>query len=245
MNLSQIQSECGRLLNDPSNTRWTPDVLTTRINFAQTQIVGFTQALKTTVAYTPTANVSDVLIGAVLSVYKAYKTKSDGSVVALQSIAVEQLDFMYPQWRQWNPGEPQYWIWNAGSLTVTLAPAPDINNVATGGLRLAEIVIPPDLVNPTDIPFGAEPSLIPYHMTIVHWVVAQCWMDDGIPEALAKAKFHKSGDMTHPGQYELQLARMISEFEVVDAQQNRILFQPQGGRIGQWFIPNKTNPFDF
>lgn len=248
MNLSQLQAECGRLLNDPLNTRWSTDVLTTRINFAQTEIEGFTQAIKTTVAFTLTAGNSDLSVGSVMSIYRVLHTRSDGSIVPLLGITTEELDFRDPNWRQYNPGEPRYWILNEGSLTITLVPAPDANNVVTNGLKIAKIIKPADLVNPTDSPFddptGTGPML-PYHISIVHWVVAQCWMDDGTPESLAKAKFHRSGDMLKPGQYELQLARITSEFDVPDLTTSHVLFQPQGGRIGQWFIPNKTNPFDF
>lgn len=244
MNLSQLQAECGRLLNDPSNTRWSIDVLTTRINLAQTEIQGLTNAIKTSENLALSVGISNVNLNAsAMDIVFIYKQNINNEIKPLMGKTRQELDFMYPDWRQWQPGEPAFWFYEATNQRVFLVPAPDAYNANV--ITVYESLKPADLVNPTDIPFDSNNQMVPYHMAIVHWVVAQCWMDDGVPESLGKAKFHKSGDPMHPGQYELQLARIKSTFDVPEIIPGHILFQPQGGRIGQWFIPNKTNPFDF
>jgi len=67
-------------------------------------------------------------------------------------------------------------------------------------------------------------------------------MDDGTPEALAKARFHKSGSMLHPGEYEKQLGRIMAEFDSPDIIQSQVLWKPEGGRAGGWGFPSKSNP---
>jgi len=77
-------------------------------------------------------------------------------------------------------------------------------------------------------------------MAIVHWVVAQCWMDDGTPEALGKSKFHRSGSIIKPGAYEDEIMRINDEFDNPKLPR-QIKYQKQGGRLGSW-APSKTNP---
>ena len=54
---------------------------------------------------------------------------------------------------------------------MNLVPAPDAANAISSGLRVWEIQKPADLVNSTDVPFGSNTAMIPYHGAIVHDVV--------------------------------------------------------------------------
>lgn len=246
MNLSELQAEIGRLLNDPSNQRWSATLITARVNIAQTEIQGFTNAVKTSEAKTPVAGTTQQDINTnVMDIIRATKTRTNGDVIPFIGKTVQELDFLYPNWRQWDFGEPLFWYYQASNQTINYVPGIDATNAITDGITLWESRKPADISDPASIPFDNNNQMVPYHMSIVHWVVAQCWMDDGVPESLGKAKFHKSGDMMHPGQYELQLARIIATFDVPESAQSHIMFRPQGARIGGTFIPSKSFPFDF
>jgi len=243
MILSELQAEIGRLLNDPFNDKWSPAVLLSRINKAQTEIQGYTNAVKTQESLTPVAGQSFLTINAnAMNVVRASKTLWDGSVRPFNGITREELDFRYPDWQQWQSGEPLFWWFDSTTQTINFAPIPDATNAITNGITLWESRKPADLVNPTDIPFDSNTSMIPYHMSIVHWVVSYCWMDDGTPEALAKSKFHRSGNMLRPGEYENQLGRIMAEFDNEEIIPEQILWQAEGGRTGSWGFPSKSNP---
>ena len=248
MNLSQLQAECSRLLSDPNNDRWSLSVLTTRLNLAQSEIAGYTNCLQVTEDLTPTANTSAVLLApgglttAIFDVIRVTITTTGGDVLPLPGITVEELDIRYPNWRQWSAGQPFTWWYNETNRQLNLVPAPDAANAITNGLQVREARTTDDMVNSTDSAFGGEVALLPYNMAVVHWTVALCFQDDGTPEALAKSKFHRSGSLKNPGEYELFLKRILSEFESSQVVPSSIIFKPQGGRIGTWYIPNKSNP---
>ena len=97
MILSELQAEIGRLLNDPFNDKWSPAVLLSRINKAQTEIQGYTNAVKTQESLTPVAGQSFLTINAnAMNVVRASKTLWDGSVRPFNGITREELDFRYP-----------------------------------------------------------------------------------------------------------------------------------------------------
>ena len=246
MNLSSLQAEIGRLLNDPNNTRWPVDTITARINLAQTEVQGYTNAVKTSESLTPVAGTSTVSLNAnTMNVMRMTKTLFNTSVKPFNGITREEIDFRYPDWQQWSQGEPLYWIYDATNQQIILAPTPDATNAISNGLTCWESRKPADLSSASDIPFDSNNQMIPYHMSIVHWVVAQCWMDDGTPEALGKARFHKSGNMLKPGEYEKQLGRIMAQFDDAVADQEAILWQAEGGRTGSWGFPSKSNPIPF
>ncbi len=246
MNLSQIWAECGRLLNDPNNQRWTTDVLTTRANLAQVEIQGYTNAVKTTESLTPVAGTRTISVNAsTMDIVRASKTQFNGAIKPFTGISREELDFRYPDWQQWTQGEPLYWFYDATNQQLNLVPTPDATNAITNGITAWESRKPADLVNSTDIPFDSNNQMIPYHIAICYWVVAECWMDDGTPEALAKSTFFKTGNMLRPGQYEYELGRIMAEFDVPEDVQGQLLWRPEGGRVGTWALPNKANPLSF
>ena len=241
MNLSSLQAECGRLLGDPQNSRWTTDILTTRINIAQQVIQGYSDAVKTSETIALVASTASYGLNAnTMDIIRIYKVFSDGSLRPLQGVTREQLDFLYPDWNQWQAGEPVYFIYDATSQQITLAPTP---NSSISSLVVYESRKPADLVNSTDIPFDSNNQMIPYHIAICHWVTAQCFEDDGTNEALVKAKFHRSGSMTSPGEFEKNLGRIMAEFDVPESIPSRVMFRPQGGRLGYSTWPQKSNPF--
>lgn len=240
MNLLSLQQEIGRLLGDSTNDRWSASTLTTRINLAQVEIQGYTNAVKTNENVSVTAGVNSANLNAnVMDVIYATKVKTDGSRVPFQAISRYELDFMYPDWQQWPAGDLVFFYYDATQQQIILAPAPDstISLIILGESRK-----PADLVNATDVPFDSNNQMIPYHIAICYWVVAECFMDDGTPESLVKSKFHKSGNMLHPGQYENQLGRIMAEFDVPEIVPSHVLVRPQGGRIGNYNVPSKSNP---
>lgn len=246
MILSEIWAECGRLLNDPNNQRWTTDVLTIRANLAQTEIQGFTNAVKTPETVTPTQGIYAITINAnTMNIIRATKTLTNGSLKPFDGKTIEELDFLYPDWRQWQPGEPLFYYYDATQQTINIIPATDSANTISNGITIWESRKPAALSNSYDIPFDSIAQMIPYHPAICHWVTAQCWMDDGTPESLGKAKFHKSGSMLHPGEYEKQLGRIMAEFDSPDNIQSNILWKPEGGRAGGWGFPSKSMPLTF
>lgn len=233
MNLSTLQAEIGRLLNDPSNTRWATDVLTSRINQAQQHIQGFTNAVKVTETLTPTANTQQVTLNSsTMDVLDVTFLRSDGNVISLPGLTRQELDYRYGNWRQFTAGVPFSWYYDASNQQLNLVPAPDSANAQTNGLTVLESRVPADLVNSTDIPFDSNNQMIPYHMAIVYWVVSQCWMDDGQPEALKKAAYFRTNDLTRPGAYEAEIKRINEKFDKPSGQSNNILWQKEGGRIG-------------
>lgn len=243
MQLQDIWAECGRLLNDPNNDRWSTSVLTTRANLAQTDVQGQTKALKTAANNTPVAGTSELQLNVnCMNVIRATITRVNGSIFPFPGITRDELEFRYPDWQQWGAGEPKLWWFDAVPGKMNLVPIPDAANAISNGIKTWEVRKPADMVNPTDTPFDGSVSIIPYHIAIVHWVVAYCWMDDGTPESLAKAKFHKSGSMLSPGEYEKVLGRIMAEFDDEDAVPESILWRPEGARVGGWLVPTKSDP---
>lgn len=241
MNLGELHTEIGRLLNDPLNQRWGTDLLTDRINEAQTIIQGYSKALKTDETVTATADTQAVTLDAdTMDVIRIVIQRTNGDQWPLDGTTEDDLDFNYPDWRNWDAGEPKTWFYKASDQTLNLVPKPDSNNAITNGIVVTEIREPAALSSSSDIPFDSNNQLVPYHEAIVHWVVAQCWIDDGTPEALAKSRFHRSGTMSKPGEFENQLMRIFSQFDNPQIPQ-RIKYRKQGGRVGSSF-PSKSDP---
>lgn len=241
MNLSQIYTECGRLLNDPNNSRWPTTTLLDRINDAQRTIQGYTKAVKTDTTYTVTASTQAVTLNArTMDVLRVEITRSNGDVFQLEGTTKDDLDFNYPNWRNIGAGEPKTWFYDATNQELNLVPKPDANSVVTNGLNVTSVYTPTDLASASDIPFDSNNQMVPYHDSIVNYVVAKCWQDDATPEALSKSKFHMSGSMAKPGEFENEIMRILGEFDNPRVPTN-IKFQPTGGRLGSGFA-SKSNP---
>lgn len=245
MNLTELQDESSRLLGDPNHDRWSTTTLTTRINLAQIEIQGYTNAVVAGQNPTVTEDDSTLALNAnTMNILRVYKTLTDNIRRPLNLVSLIQLDFYYPDWRTWDNGEPIFCYYDATNQNLVVAPAPDATFAGISNpITVFYSAKPADLAASTDVPFDSNNQMIPYHMAIVHWVVAHCFMDDGTPEALAKAKFHRSGNMQNPGEYEKELGRIMAEFDVPDSVPNRILWKPQGGRLGYVYFPQKSNPF--
>src|SRR6187402_1110834 len=119
MNLSELQAEIGRLLNDPGNTRWSPTVLTTRINEAQTVIQGYTDALKTDDTLTFTADQQTVTLDAdTMDILRVVVTRQNGDQFELEGTSEDDLDFNYPNWRNLDSGAPWTWFYKGSDQTL-------------------------------------------------------------------------------------------------------------------------------
>lgn len=247
MNLLQIEDEIGRLLSDPNHDRWPLSTLLIRINQAQVEIQSYTNAIKQSVSYTPVAGQNYVSLSSdLLTVLSATKTFTDGSTRPLPLITIQELNYLYPDFRQWTSGEPLYCYLDGTYQKLYLVPAPDtVFASVSGAIGTYESQMPADLVNPTDIPFDSFVPMTPFHYSIVHWVVAVCYQDDSTPEALTKSRFHKSGQLLQPGEYEKELGRILAEFDIAEQAPSRIMFRAQGGRVGTWAFPSKSNPLSF
>lgn len=242
MNLTELQAECGRLLNDPNNQRWIPDVLTARINMAQTIVQNYVNAVKIKEQLTATANTAELALNAnTMDILEVVMTRSNGDKFPIQGTTRVDLDFDYPGWRNLDSGEPKTWYYDASNQQIVLVPKPDSNNVITNGIEVLEVRNPAAISSGSDTPFDSNNQMVPYHLAVVHWVVAQCWSDDGTPEALAKAKYHRSDTLARPGVYETHIMRLLARFDIPEDAPTRVKWQPQGGRIGGWG-PTKSNP---
>lgn len=241
MNLSELQAEIGRLLNDPGNVRWSPSVLTTRINEAQTVIQGYTKAVKSDDTLTFTANTAGVTLDAdTMDILRVVVTRPNGDQFELEGSTLDELDFDYPNWRNLDDGTPWTWYYDATNQVLNFVPAPDANAVVTNGLVVTGVHKPADVANSSDIPFDSNNQMVPYHYSIITYVVSMCWNDDGTPDALAKSKFYRSGSMARPGEFENEIMRINAQFDNPAIPTN-IKYQPQGGRIGGWW-PTKSDP---
>lgn len=245
MDVSAMYAEAGRLLNDANNDRWSQADLLARFNLAQTKVLAYTNSVKTKETLTPTAGNPEVQVDTdVIDIIRVWKVDAQGNWRKLPGLLLDQLDFQYPNWQQLGDGEPKAYWWDGTNQKINLVPAPDAANAITDGLIVYEVQNPNALANSTDVPFGSNAAMVPYHLAIVHWAVAQCWMDDATPESLAKSKFHRSGLMDKPGQFELEIQRILAKFDTPEDIPARIMWKPTGGRSGNKGSDRKTNPLN-
>lgn len=243
MTLEELQEEIGRLLGDPAHDRWPLTTLTTRINEAQTIVQGYTNAYQTT--ETGTLNTDDEstdLNANTMDITMVTITRPNGDIDRLQGITRFNLDYDYPNNRNTDSGDPIFYFYDQQVLRLWPIPDSTYNGLS---IFIREVRKPDDLVDASDIPFNSSNLLIPYHMAIVHWVVSQCWMDDGTPESLAKARFHKTGvlDDKGAGQFELQIKRILAKVNSPEDVPEYIKWKPTGARVGASNYPSKSNPF--
>lgn len=243
MTLEEIWAECGRLLNDPNNQRWSQSVLTTRANEATTIIQGYTNAIKTKETLTPTADDPEVSVDSnTIDIVRVRLTLPNGNKKKIEGITREELDYRYANWENFEAGEPDLWWFDATNGKINLVRKPDSAHAITNALNVWEVRKPTDLSSSSDIPFDSNTPMVPYHMAIVHWVVAQCWMDDGTQEGLSKARFHRSGILDKPGEFEIQIMRIREDFDSPEDVPSRILWKPEGGRVNSWSQRSKSAP---
>lgn len=241
MQLSELQDEVGRLIGDPNHDRWSVSVLNTRINQAQTAILGYSNAVKTLETLTPTASVATVSVDAdTMDLIRVDIKRTDNSWVKLRGYLRDQLDFEFPNWQQLTTGEPLAYWWDGTNQKINLVPAPDAANAITNGLRAWEVRMPAALSSASDVPFDSNVAMIPYHMAIAYYAASHCIMDDNTDEAMKKSRFHRSGLMDRPGNFERELKRIISRFDTPEDIPARILWRPQGGRGGNYRIDRKA-----
>lgn len=245
MNVSEFYAEIGRRLNDPNNERWSQSVLLTRMNRSQTKVVIMTNSVKTKETLTPVASTATVQLDTdVIDIIRVDIQRVGGDWVKLNGMLRDQLDFEVPNWQQLEEGEPKLYWWDGTNQQINLVPAPDSANAITNGLRVWELQKQADMDDSADVPFGANAAMIPYHMAIVHDVVADCWQDDGTPEALAKSRFHRSGTMARPGEFENEIMRINAKFDAPEDIPVRLLWMPEGGRASKGTFRNKANPLN-
>ncbi len=243
MNVSEIYTEIGQLLGDTQHDRWSTSVLLARMNLAQTKVLVYTNSVKNKETLTAVSATDTVQLDTdVIDVIRVDIQRTDGSWVKLKGFLRDELDFDFPNWQQISDGEPQAYWWDGTNQQLNLVPSPDSANAIANGLRVWEIQKPVDMVLTTDQPFGSNAAIIPYHLAIVYWVVAQCWMDDGTPEAMAKSRFHRSETMSRPGNFEREIMQINSKFDTPEDIPVRILWKPQGGRASGIGIRSKANP---
>lgn len=243
MDVSSLYSEIGKLLGDPNNDRWSQATLLTRMNLAATKILVLTNSVKTLETLTPTASTNEVQLDTdVIDIIRVHIKNSSGEWKPLDGIFREQLDFDDPDWQQRDDGEPVRWAWDGTNQQIILVPAPSSEWAQTNGLRVWEIQKPADMSSSSDVPFSSNAAMIPYHMAIAYWTAAQCFMDDGTPEALAKSRFHRSEMMARPGNFEREIMSINAKFDAPEGIPARILWRPEGGRATKSGFITKSNP---
>lgn len=232
------------MLGDLPHTRWPTDVIDARLELAQTEVQALTGAVKTVETLTPTVNTAEVLVNAdTLDIVRATLTDSAGIIYPLEGRDREDLDFYEPNWPNLSPGKPATYFFDASNRQAILVPAPSAAYAIAGALKLWEVRIPAAMTGDSSVPFDSNVLMRAYQMSLVHWVVAICWMDNGDPESLGKSKFHKTNDMNNPGEYEKVLKMINAKFDSPSDIPARILGPyPQGGRRGIASRLSKSDP---
>lgn len=243
MNLEEAVSEVGLLLNDANHDRWSIDKIMFQLNEGQKAVQSDARFLKDSETLTPTADVAAVSLNArVMDIIRVSIQRSNGKIVPLDGTSKEALDFDEPNWQNLDSGTPRKWWFEARTNTLNLVPPPDSANAITNGLIVDEIQFMATITYPSDSLFEGIGSTSPYHKSVVHYATAALWMQDATPEALAKAKFHMSGDMDSPGQYELYMKKIMRRYDNPTDVPARIKWRPQGGRLGRTGTYSKDNP---
>jgi hypothetical protein len=232
------------LLGDKDHIRWPTDVIDDRLELAQTEVQALTNAVKTVETLTPTANTAEVTVDDdTLDILRVTLTQSDGTITTIAGRTREDLDFYVPTWPNMNPDLPKNYYFDASNAQLVLVPAPSSAYALSNSLKVWEVRIPAAMTSDTSVPFDASALMRAYQMSLVHWVVAVCFMDNGDPESLAKSKFHKTNDMNRPGEYEKVIKLINAKFDSpVDVPARILGPYPQGGRLGGVSRPNKANP---
>lgn len=244
MTRAEIEAEIGRLLGDVRHTRWSVGTLRSREEMAQKEVQVLTGAVKTVDTLTPVAETREVEVdSSVIDVVRVTLTDSDGVVTPLTGRGRLDLDYYLPNWENKDSGKPEVFSWDASEQDLLLIPKPSSDYAIADALKVWEVRTPAPMTSDTSEPFDANVLMVPFHMSIVHWVVAQCFMDDGNAEALGKSKFHKSGLMDRPGEYEKQLKKINARFDSPTSIPQRIKWTPQGGRLAGTQSPTKSYPW--
>lgn len=244
MQRSELEYQIGKLLGDPAHTRWTlAEDIEPRLELAQIEVQAITNAVKTVETLTPTADTAEVTVSNdTLDILRVTLTQSDGTILPLVGRTREDLDFYVPTWQNLGSGRPETYYFDASNKNVVLVPPPSAAYAITNALKVWEVRIPAAMTGSTSVPFDANTLMRAYQMSLVHWVVAVCFMDNGDPESLAKSKFHKTNDMQHPGEYEKVIKLINAKFDSPVDVPARVMWSPQGGRLGGVGRPNKANP---
>lgn len=243
MQKSQLEAEVSRLLNDSSNQRWPLTTIDTRLDFAQTDILVETNAVKTTETLTPVANVATVNLSSnLLDVLEVTLTDSSGNVFPLNGTYKEQLDLQRPLWRNETAGQPDSYFIDFTNAQLNLVPTPSAQWAIANAISVLEIQQQTSIASSgsTAIPFGSNLQMVPYHQALVFYTVSICLMDNNDDASLQKALYFRSGNYDKPGQYEIMLKKIINRFDKPTDERGRILWQPQGGRLGGWPVSKST-----
>jgi len=243
MDRSALDAEIGRLLGDPSNDRWKPDVLHTRIEFIQQEVQSLTGAVKTVETLTPIANTAEVTVDdETIDISRVTLTETDGTVHVLNGRSREDLDFYEPRWSNYSASLPTQFFYDSSNRQIVLVPPPSAAYATAGALKVWEVRTPTPLAGDSSEPFDANVTMRAYSRSIVHGVVALCFMDNGDADSLAKVKFHRSNDITHPGEYEKELQKINAKFQHPSVIPERVKWSPQGGRVSSGKWPSKAYP---
>lgn len=195
--------------------------------------MAITGAIKTTSSYTPTAETKEVTLGTdIIDITRVTFENSDGDITPLEGKTREDWDFYSAGWENEGSGTPKQFAWDPSNSQLILRPKPDSNAAVTNGLKVWEVNIPTALTGDSSTPFDANVAIQAYAMVIVHGVTALCWMDDGTPEALAKARFHRSNEIDKPGEFERYIKLINSKFTHPIGIATSIKWSPQGPRLG-------------
>ena len=249
MQRSELEAEVSRLLGDPSQTRWTAPVIDLRLDAAQIDVQKYAKAVKVTASYTPTVNVSAVVVSAlIIDILRATFTLPDGTIRVegngFSPINRYQLDRDRPNWPNESAGEPVLWCWDASTKSVILVPKPDAAHAVSNALTLLEVRQPTAMATGTaaDVPFDSNSLMVPFHRALIYWSVAECLRDNADADSLNKAKYFRSDNRQAPGLYETEIKMLLSLFDVPEVQPARVSWKPTGGRLGSPGQLTKSNP---
>ena len=244
MNRLQLETETSKLLADPANTRWSTGNIDLRLDEAQIAVQIDAAAVEYVETLTPTANVNTVPINNLtLDILRATWTDTSGNVIPLEGKTRREVDFERSNWQnETSNNAPDTWFPDFSKAQLWLVPAPSAAVISANCLTLYEIRQPTALTGAagTAIPFDSNLLMVPFHMALCLWAAAQCLLDNGDQESIQKSLAYRSGNLDRPGQYEIWLKKIISKFNKPKGAPAKILWRPQGGRLGGWPVSKST-----
>ena len=190
MNLSSLQTEISRKLNDTAMDRWVAGTLLDRINHIQRDIVIRTKCLRDVGLDSVVAGTNEYALPT--GYLDMLRVLVNGKEVG--GVEKHELDMLAAgDWSLINGTPQQYYIdVDPDNSKIGLFPNPVAGDAGTNNLKMYYVRAPTDLSASTDIPFNIGTAttsnlLVAHHMTIVYGAAAMC-LEDNIADPSSKLK---------------------------------------------------------
>lgn len=211
LNRGEIRTQIRNLIGDATAyvtvQRWSNDILNTRIEMAQLDIVRKSKCLeKTTYYYVHYGTRTYTLPTDYLAIARVeYFVKGTTDIYKkIDRYTLLGLDNWNIYWQQLGKGLPEkYYLW---ANSIGLVPVASNDYKGTDKLKINYIAQPISMTGDSDIPFNSIPQLYPYHDLIIWYVMEMCKSDDN----------KKNEATSYFNKYYTLLRIMSSEFQEKD-----------------------------